>query len=229
MVFLIKSKIDWQLPIMYIPQKQTTMASNTNNNRPHSQAELSAMSWEQLNNLHMYDLEDWYNTKDGKEVIDHAITNIIEQKIEKDKEYKKFLETHSVKLLFIKRLEELAGKSPTIMVGGKDMRPEYEQTKKNILESEITCKKFNDAANYKTIITIKAWEQIRNNSKDKNILDKINEATYEFLQAGWEHCGQANIVSQGNMAKEEYNMFKFLLSRTKNKPCRRGGKKHKKK
>jgi len=214
---------------MYIPQKQNNMASNTNNNRPHSQAELSEMSWEQLNNLNMYDLEDWYNTKDGKEVIDHAITNIIEQKIERDNEYKKFLETHSVKLMFIKRLEELAGKSPTIMVYGKDMRPEYEQTKKNILEAEITCKKFNDAANYKTIITIKAWEQIRNNRKDKNILDKINEATYEFLQAGWEHCGQANIVSQGNMAKEEYNMFKFLLSRTKNKPCRRGGKKHKKK
>ena len=205
------------------------MASNTNNNRPHSDAELTDMSWEQLNNLHMYDLEDWYNTKNGKDVIDDAIANIIAEKIVRDKGYKEFMETHSVKLLFIKKLDKLADKSPTIMIGGKDMRPEYAQTKKNIIDSEITCKKFYAAADYKTNITIKAWEQIRNNRKDKNILDKINEALDDYLQAGWEHCGQANIVSQSNNAKEEYNMFKFILSRTKNKPCRRGGKKHKKK
>ena len=215
-------------PLCIYHKNKTIMASNTNN-RPHSDAELTEMSWEQLNNLHMYDLDDWYNSQNGKDVIDNAIANIIAEKIDRDKGYKEFMETHSVKLLFIKKLDKLAGKSPTIMIGGKDMRPEYEQTKKNILETEITCKKFYTAAEYKTIITIKAWEQIRNNRKDKNILDNINEAIDEWLQAGWAHCGQAKIVSQSQMAKDEFNMFKFLLSRTKNKPCRRGGKKHKKK
>ena len=95
--------------------------------------------------------------------------------------------------------------------------------------------KEKDTNNYyeKTVIwldtKIKAWGQVLNKRKDKNMLDKINEAMDEWLQASWIYFGQGNIVEESKTAKEEYEVFKIVLGLTKNKPTRRGGKKHKKK
>ena len=97
--------------------------------------------------------------------------------------------------------------------------------------------KEKDTNNYyeKTVIwldtKIKAWGQVLNKRKDKNMLDKINEAMDEWLQASWIYLGQENIVQESKAAKEEYEVFQIVLCLTikNNKPTRRGGKKHKKK
>jgi len=79
-------------------------------------------------------------------------------------------------------------------------------------------------------IKITIWTQIIERAKNPNMLDIFNEAFDEFLQTGWEYMGQENIEEETKDAKDEYKMFKLLLSQIpdKKKKTRRGGKKHKK-
>jgi len=79
-------------------------------------------------------------------------------------------------------------------------------------------------------IKITIWTQIIERAKNPKMLDIFNEAFDEFLQASWSYMGQENIEEETKDAKDEYKMFKLLLSQIpdKKKKTRRGGKKHKK-
>jgi hypothetical protein len=90
--------------------------------------------------------------------------------------------------------------------------------------------KYNKKTIYFLNVKITIWTQIIERAKNPNMLDIFNDAFNEFLQAGWEYLGQEQIELQSKEAKEEYKMFKLLLSQIpdKKKKTRRGGKKHKK-
>lgn len=78
---------------------------------------------------------------------------------------------------------------------------------------------------------IKFWEQFNAHQLDANILEKINETMTDFLEAGWEYLGQADIREESERAKDEYDMFKKMFDtggRKIKKKTRRGGKNHKK-
>ena len=110
----------------------------------------------------------------------------------------------------------------------------YNKVEMKIYKDKIAETKLLVNAHYDTTqrwcdIKIKAWRQIFDNRKDKNMLDKINEAMDEWLQSSWSYFGQSDIIEESKNAKDEYEMFKIILANVKNKPTRRGGKKHKKK
>jgi len=110
----------------------------------------------------------------------------------------------------------------------------YNKVEMKIYKDKIAETKLLINAHYDTTqrwcdIKIKAWGQIFDNRKDKNMLDKINEAMDDWLQSSWAYFGQADIIEESKNAKDEYEMFKIILATVKNKPSRRGGKKHKKK
>ena len=95
---------------------------------------------------------------------------------------------------------------------------------------KIAGDKYNKKTIYFLNVKITIWRQIIERAKNPKMLDIFNEAFDEFLQAGWEYLGQDLIELQTKEAKEEYKMFKLLLSQIpdKTKKTRRGGKKHKK-
>jgi hypothetical protein len=96
--------------------------------------------------------------------------------------------------------------------------------------NKIAMNKYNKKTIYFLNVKITIWTQIIERAKNPNMLDIFNDAFNEFLQAGWEYLGQEQIELQSKEAKEEYKMFKLLLSQIpdKKKKTRRGGKKHKK-
>jgi len=96
-------------------------------------------------------------------------------------------------------------------------------------DQEKIVNTYYDATDNWLKVQIKAWNQILNNKKDKNMLDQINEALDDWLQSAWSYLGQENLEEESRIAKEGYIVFKTLLERTPNKKTRRGGKKHKKK
>lgn len=80
-------------------------------------------------------------------------------------------------------------------------------------------------------IKIQIWKQLIERAKNPNMLDILNDALNKFLIAGWSYLSQENLVSESQLAKEEYKMFKMILNALPDKPKkprRRGGKKHKK-
>jgi len=95
---------------------------------------------------------------------------------------------------------------------------------------KIAGDKYNKKTIYFLNVKITIWTQIIERAKNPNMLDIFNDAFNEFLQAGWEYLGQEQIEFQSKEAKDEYKMFKLLLSQIpdKKKKTRRGGKKHKK-
>lgn len=107
--------------------------------------------------------------------------------------------------------------------GVKPTTEEYNEKSKNLIKF---LKKSKHLCNVKQV----AWKQIVEQEKNPNMLNIINEAIDEFLQAAWSHCGQDNIEDESKHAIEEFDMFKRLLNVTpdKTKKTRRGGKKHKK-
>jgi len=96
-------------------------------------------------------------------------------------------------------------------------------------ETEKSFNNYYDATDNWLKVKLKAWNQILNYKKDKNMLDQINEAMDDWLQTAWVYFGQKDIEQQSRDAKDEYEVFKILLGQTPNKKTRRGGKKHKKK
>ena len=96
-------------------------------------------------------------------------------------------------------------------------------------EQEKIFNNYYDAVDNWLKVKIKAWNQVINKKKDKNMLDQINEAMDVWLQSSWSYFGQKDIKKQSIDAKDEYMAFKILLEQIPNKKTRRGGKKHKKK
>ena len=80
---------------------------------------------------------------------------------------------------------------------------------------------------------IKFWTQYQTGEMEANMLTKMNETMLEWIEAGWEYFGQADIKEESEQVKEEYNLFKAMFQHCKikeqaKKKTRRGGKKHKK-
>lgn len=104
-----------------------------------------------------------------------------------------------------------------------------EQTEHKKTATEIAFVNNHNAVIKWLDVKIKAWNQLINKSKDKKLIDEINVALDEWLQASWHYLGQENIKEDSKNAKDEFEMFKRLLAITPNKKTRRGGKKHRKK
>ena len=62
---------------------------------------------------------------------------------------------------------------------------------------------------------IKFWKQYQTREMEANMLTKMNETMTEWIEAGWEFLGQADIKEKSEDAKEEYNMFKVMFERCK--------------
>jgi hypothetical protein len=62
---------------------------------------------------------------------------------------------------------------------------------------------------------IKFWKQYQTREMEANMLTKMNETMTEWIEAGWEFLGQADIKQKSEEVKEEYNMFKVMFERCK--------------
>ena len=163
-----------------------------------------------------------WQTPRGRIMIDDEVARIIELKQKMLITRRSRLNHIKIANLMFERLNTIGPCPPHKEAQMKDYKDKIDNQRRLIIAHYDTTQRWCD-------VKIKAWDQILNNSKDKNMLDKINEAMDEWLQASWAYLGQADIIEESKNAKDEYDMFKIILATVKNKPCRRGGKKHKKK
>ncbi len=82
-----------------------------------------------------------------------------------------------------------------------------------------------------TELKISFWKQYLTKKVRPTLLEELNAALTEWLEASWEYFGQENIKKDSENAKDEYKMFKkmFEMCEKEKKKTRRGGKKHRKK
>ena len=90
-----------------------------------------------------------------------------------------------------------------------------------------------------TELKISFWKQFLTKKVRPTMLEEMNAALTEWLEASWEYFGQENIKEDSENAKDEYKMFKKMFEmcekeeekeeKTEKKKTRRGGKKHRKK
>jgi len=82
-----------------------------------------------------------------------------------------------------------------------------------------------------TELKISFWKQYLTKKVRPTMLEELNAALTEWLEASWEYFGQENIKEDSENAKDEYKMFKkmFEMCEKEKKKTRRGGKKHRKK
>jgi len=88
-----------------------------------------------------------------------------------------------------------------------------------------------------TELKISFWKQFLTKKVRPTLLEELNEALTEWLEASWEYFGQEKIKEDSESAKEEYKMFKQMFEiceklgvceKKEKKKTRRGGKKHRK-
>ena len=85
-----------------------------------------------------------------------------------------------------------------------------------------------------TELKISFWKQYLTKKVRPTMLEELNAALTEWLEASWEYFGQENIKEDSENAKDEYKMFKQMfemcekIKNLEKKKTRRGGKKHRK-
>ena len=118
----------------------------------------------------------------------------------------------------ITRLESLrkcqidAGKSKLMLINQLEslgLATDAQNQKKQVIENFYKC---SDAH---IVHKIKFWKQYQTGEMEANMLTKMNETMTEWIEAGWEYFGQANIKEQSEKAKEEYTMFKVRFEQCK--------------
>ncbi len=69
------------------------------------------------------------------------------------------------------------------------------------------------------------WSQHRDNSMDKNALEKLQEEMAEWITNGWSYLGMEEHEEQNENVKEEFQMFKLMFENTPKKQKRKKNKK----
>jgi uncharacterized protein YutD len=69
------------------------------------------------------------------------------------------------------------------------------------------------------------WSQHRDNSMDKNALEKLQEDMADWITNGWAYLGMENHKQQNKDIKEEFIMFKLMFENTPKKERRKQSKK----
>ena len=94
---------------------------------------------------------------------------------------------------------------------------------------EAHTKQFQATKSF-TELKISFWKQYLTKKVRPTMLEELNAALTEWLEASWEYFGQENIKEDSENAKDEYKMFKqmFEMCEKEKKKTRRGGKKHRK-
>ena len=154
-----------------------------------------------------------------------SLTNSLNQKLDE-------LSKNSINE--IKRLNDLLNKQKEI------------QASKNALVSLsrlVNDGKTNEKAQvmtdyYKKLINyvevkIMFWNGVKNKEIPNDMLEKLNEALSEWLDASWVYFGMKEMKSEGDRAKEEYEFFKqicLIVPKKNKKSCnRKNNKKNRKK
>jgi len=80
---------------------------------------------------------------------------------------------------------------------------------------------------------IEFFNYLKNKEFPKNFIDTMNETMNDWLLSGWAYFGMEEHNKQAKDAKDEFEFYKAIISRSgviqdKKKPTRRGGKKHRK-
>mgnify|MGYP003630936706 FL=1 len=65
------------------------------------------------------------------------------------------------------------------------------------------------------------WSQHRDNSMDKNGLEKLQEGMDEWLTNGWAYFGMEHYREETENIKEEFQMFKLMFENTPKKEARK--------
>jgi len=69
------------------------------------------------------------------------------------------------------------------------------------------------------------WSQHRDNSMDKDALEKLQEEMAEWITNGWAYLGMEEHEEQNENVKEEFQMFKLMFENTPKKQKRKKNKK----
>jgi hypothetical protein len=69
------------------------------------------------------------------------------------------------------------------------------------------------------------WSQHRDNSMDKDALEKLQEEMAEWITNGWSYLGMEEHEEQNENVKEEFQMFKLMFENTPKKQKRKKNKK----
>jgi len=80
---------------------------------------------------------------------------------------------------------------------------------------------------------IEFFNYFKNKGFPKNFINTMNETMNDWLLSGWAYFGMEEHNKQAKDAKDEFEFYKAIISRSgviqdKKKPTRRGGKKHRK-
>ena len=69
------------------------------------------------------------------------------------------------------------------------------------------------------------WSQHRDNSMDKDALEKLQEDMSEWITNGWAYLGMEEHEEQNEDIKKEFQMFKLMFENTPKKQKRKKNKK----
>jgi hypothetical protein len=95
----------------------------------------------------------------------------------------------------------------------------------NPSEQYTLAKKYHET-NIKYLKTKrKFWSQHRDNSMDKNALEKLQEDMSDWITTGWAYLGMEEHEQQNKDIKEEFVMFKLMFENTPKKEKRKKNKK----
>ena len=105
-------------------------------------------------------------------------------------------------------------------------------------EDKLQIEKFYKASDVFIVHKIDYWKQYLSGEMKSDMLEKMNETMTEWLELGWAYLGQEGIEEESKLAKEEFEMFKRMISckdikivepeKPAKKKTRRAGKRHKK-
>ena len=92
-------------------------------------------------------------------------------------------------------------------------------------EQFMLCKEYYENGLAHLKMKRRFWSQFRDNSFDKNSLNKVQETLNDWLMTGWAYFGMKEHKEQAEQAIEEFEMFKRMFEVTPKKKTRRGGRK----
>ncbi len=69
------------------------------------------------------------------------------------------------------------------------------------------------------------WSQHRDNSMDKDALEKLQEEMADWITNGWAYLGMEEHEEQSEDVKQEFQMFKLMFENTPKKQKRKKNKK----